>query len=69
MRKVSIMERIFECERQARTAPNPRARVAWKQLENFWRDRIEMPEPTRSFDQLDATGLDDLVNRLTHSRS
>ena len=52
MRKVAIIERIFECERQAQTAPNPTARIAWKQMEQFWRDRIEMDEPTRSFEQL-----------------
>lgn len=32
-------ERIRECAQWAETAANDRARVAWKEMERFWRQR------------------------------
>jgi len=56
MRPLNLMERVHECEKRADTAPNPQARIVWKQMEQFWRKRIERPEPTMTFDDLQHIG-------------
>jgi hypothetical protein len=63
MRRVNITERIDECARQAETAPNLQARVAWKQMEDFWRARARSPAPTKTF-----AYLDEIKNAKTENR-
>jgi len=55
MRTVDLTQRILECAKQAETAPNPQARVIWKQMENFWRERLNIPKPTMTFAHLSRT--------------
>ena len=52
MQTLNLMARIYECEKQARIAPNPEARILWKRMEEFWRERITRPEPTMTFEHL-----------------
>ena len=39
MRTINYQERIQECSRQSKTAPSIDARVQWKRMEEFWRER------------------------------
>jgi hypothetical protein len=53
MRTIDFPERIFECSRQAETAPNLQARLVWKLMEQFWRMRAARPsQPTKTFEAL-----------------
>ncbi|MPZ40415.1 MAG: hypothetical protein GEU95_20660 [Rhizobiales bacterium] len=52
MRTIDYQQRIVECRRQSETAPNVQARIIWKQMEEFWRQRALMPRPTKTFKAL-----------------
>jgi hypothetical protein len=41
MRASDYQQRMLECARQAETAPNLQARVLWKWMEQFWRERAD----------------------------
>jgi hypothetical protein len=52
MRTIDYQQRIKECRRQSETAPNVQARVIWKRMEEFWRQRSISPKPTKTFEAL-----------------
>jgi len=52
MRTIDYQERIVECRRQSETAPNAQARIIWKRMEEFWRQRSSVTRPSQ---QPDAT--------------
>jgi hypothetical protein len=41
--------RIQECARQSKTAPNSDARVQWKRMEAFWRERAKRLGPSTDY--------------------
>ena len=48
MRATDYQQRMLECARQAETAPNLQARVLWKWMEQFWRERADRPTQIES---------------------
>jgi hypothetical protein len=52
MRSVDYQQRMVECSKRAATAPNLQARLVWKRMEEFWRQRAVRPGPPKTPDVL-----------------
>jgi hypothetical protein len=53
VRTINYQQRILECARNSETAPNLEARIVWKRMEEFWRQRVTAPKtPVHTFKEL-----------------